>query len=126
MLGCSDTSPGCSWGKMQLRSLGVMLRVSVADAESRALAKERQKKDNHNLSELGAGCPWVACLSLSHPAALFPSLFILIPPLSKPGPPSHPTSLSGNTTPAAPLSWLPLSQLCKVPTVQDRPRCPSR
>ncbi|NWX92222.1 TFEB factor, partial [Nothoprocta ornata] len=35
-------SPGCS----RLR-----LGVSVADAESRALAKERQKKDNHNLIE---------------------------------------------------------------------------
>lgn len=44
----------------QPHSLRVTLWASIADAESRALAKERQKKDNHNLSELGAGCPWVA------------------------------------------------------------------
>ncbi|KFW69490.1 Transcription factor EB, partial [Pygoscelis adeliae] len=41
----------CSWGEMQPCPLRVMLWISVADAESRALAKERQKKDNHNLIE---------------------------------------------------------------------------
>lgn len=125
MLGCSDTSPGCSWGKMQPRSLGVMLRVSVADAESRALAKERQKKDNHNLSELGAGCPWVACLSLSHPRSPFPITLHPRSPSLQAGSP-FPSHLPLRKYPTAPLPWLPLSQLCKVPTVQDRPRCPSR
>lgn len=62
-----DGSGGGCGVETQPQPLGVMLWVSVADAESRALAKERQKKDNHNLSELGA-----ARRSLSHPSTLRP------------------------------------------------------
>lgn len=71
----------------QPHSLRVTLWASIADAESRALAKERQKKDNHNLSELGAGCPWVAWCSLS-------DLGTLLPPCSslQAGSPSCPIS----------------------------------
>lgn len=52
--------------------------VSVTDAESRALAKERQKKDNHNLSKwLMPSCCRSASPSNSHQTILFLMTFML-------------------------------------------------
>lgn len=96
MLGCSDTSLGCSWGKMRLCPLLVMLWGSVADAESRALAKERQKKDNHNLSEFGAAFPSPTPQPFPrHSSSSFPFLlsWVSLPipphPLETPSSPCH-------------------------------------